>query len=139
MQNCVVQYSPQDDEDVLGSGDGSPFFLARHARRVLQLPPSAYRAAFLAILRGGDALAASAAVRVLLAVLMCRHADSALLDAAGGTCNGPALHKRAYWNTVKLPRPSEPWQLPQATWSAAKSCFHRMHALQSASCRPTFC
>jgi hypothetical protein len=68
---------------VLGAGDGSPFFLACHARRVLQLQPSAYRAAFLAVLRGGDALVATAAVRVLLALLMSRHVDSALLDAAG--------------------------------------------------------
>ena len=75
--------SQQALEDVLGVGDGSPFFLACHARRVLQLQPSAYRAAFLAVLRGGDALVATAAVRALLALLMSRHVDSALLDAAG--------------------------------------------------------
>lgn len=72
-------------------GDGSPFFLACHARRVLQLQPSAYRAAFLAVLRSGDALVATAAVRVLLALLMSRHIDSALLDAAGG------------WRSLQLP------------------------------------
>lgn len=82
---------PQALEDVLGVGDGSPFFLACHARRVLQLQPSAYRAAFIAVLRSSDALVATAAVRVLLALLMSRHIDSALLDAAGRWCSSQLL------------------------------------------------
>lgn len=95
--------SPQADEDVLGVGDGSPFFLARHARRVLQLQPSAYRAAFLAVLRSGDALVATAAVRVLLALLMSRHIDSALLDAAGWWCSCSFCFVLHSSNAIQLP------------------------------------
>ncbi len=82
----------QDDAEEEANGEvGGVFSLTKHARRVLQLPPSSYRAAFLAILRGGDALAATAAVRVLLALLLCRHVDSALLDAAGEmSCMSPS-------------------------------------------------
>ena len=78
----IVSQAEEEQEGLDGEG-GDAFGLARHARRVLQLAPSSYRAAFLAVLRGGDALAASAAVRVLLALLLCRHVDPALLDAAG--------------------------------------------------------
>ena len=79
---CCVQ---DDAEDSLAQGDSESgdFFLPKHARRVLQLHPSQYRDAFLSILRGGDAIAATAAVRVLLALLLCRSVDNALLDAAG--------------------------------------------------------
>lgn len=66
--------------------DAGQFVLPKHARRVLQLHPTQYRDAFLSILRGGDAIAATAAVRVLLALLLCRSVDNALLDAAGYNC-----------------------------------------------------
>ncbi len=77
-----------EEDDGLSLGDTEPgwFVLPRHARRVLQLHPAQYREAFLSILRGGDAIAATAAVRVLLALLLCRCVDNALLDAAGALC-----------------------------------------------------
>ena len=82
---CDIISETQEEEDAESAeaGDGNVFALPRYARRVLQFHPREYRDAFLAILRGGDAVAATAAVRVLLALLLCRSVDSALLDAAG--------------------------------------------------------
>lgn len=59
------------------------FGLPRYVCRVLQMHPSHYREAFFSILRGGNATTATAAVRVLLALLLCRAVDNSLLDAAG--------------------------------------------------------
>lgn len=77
-QDAALTHALED-----GSGGASEFGLPRYVWRVLQMHPSHYREAFFSILRGGDAIAATAAVRVLLALLLCRAVDNSLLDVAG--------------------------------------------------------